>query len=93
MIYKVGDRVRIKYNFFEIRKRYDPNIVPDMIALEGTESYIDHVYDGGRENPEEFIYHLNNISWSWIGDWLEPIEEYGAIKDVSETEVFALFEE
>lgn len=90
MRFRIGDRVRIKEKFWEVKKPDDAGTTPDMRKLEGCETTIKGILPGG-------IYFKNNtytfeeVAFNWEDHWLEPAYE-PPVKDFTEDEFMAILE-
>jgi hypothetical protein len=68
MEYKVGDTVRIKNNLDKCK--FLTGIVPQMLQYEGQKTKIKTIW-----NDHSFRLEIDNGSWLWHMDLLEPISE------------------
>ena len=87
MLFKVGEEVRIKDKFWNIRFNNDPGVNDEMRELAGKIFEI-----SGIPNENNKQYWLDNDGgWTWLENWLEPVGP--EIEEFDETEYISMFEE
>ena len=69
MKYEIGEQVRVKDNFSDLRFNDDPRVDPKMLKDAGKVFIINR-----KQNPTYNWYKLENNNYVWDERWLEPVE-------------------
>ena len=80
--FKVGQKVKVKENFYKIEAKYDPGVVDEMLEYAGREDKISRIID------PDGLYKLESDIWSWAEEWLEEPD-----KEIKDSDVISVLEE
>ena len=84
----IGQKYKIKKNFFKLRSDDDPGICNAMVKLAGQEMIVKEVW--GSDN--QFVRVFEN-TWCWYKEWLEPVEPELEIKEITDNDLVNLVTE
>ena len=81
-LFSVGDKIRVRTEFWKTRCHGDPGLNDMMRDMAGTEYTIKTVW---KIENNEWRYRLeeDEYGWVWAEYWLEPAEEFKDISDVN----------
>lgn len=85
MKYEIGEQVRVKDYFTELRFADDPQIDPKMLPYAGKIFVITRWH-----NETNKWYKLENNQFIWDERWLDPVEEDIAM---TENDILDMFKE
>lgn len=74
MEFQVGDRVRIRENFFEYDPSDGPGVADSMTTMVGEEDVV-------SDTCGDSVY-LFNHRYTWLSEWLEPVYEVADVGNI-----------
>lgn len=81
-LFSVGDKIRVRPEFWETRYYGDPGLNSTMCDMAGMEYTIETVMKSGN-NKWRYRLKEDVDGWVWAECWLESAEEFKDISDVN----------
>lgn len=78
MKFKVGEIVKIKDNFYELKYEdtdyggKDPRVTNPMMKFAGT---VHEITSSNKKEPYSWCHLRDTDGWTWDERWLEPVEK------------------